>query len=317
MISPARARLLRPSLEALRSWAVAERRLEDDPLELVHRYDSPRDREVAGLFCASLAYGRVDLFKPLLASLLGAMGSSPAAFCNDLLRTRDMRPFAGRVYRFNLGSDLACLAWACGAALRAHGSLEALFRRGLAGETDEDWRAALASFMDSLRGQDFAPVRALLGPPRALDHLLPRPERDGACKRLHLYLRWMVRGPDGVDLGVWGLPPSRLCVPLDTHLARMARNLGLTRRRDLGFRTAQEITASLRLIDPGDPVKYDFALCHFGMSGLCPSRRSAARCGRCALRADCLSGARTLRLHPQPPLAPEIALVPLGSARLS
>ena len=298
MISAARAALLRPTLDALRAWAIAERRIEDDPIELVHRYESPRDREVAGLFCASLAYGRVDLFKPLLRSLLDAMGSSPAAFCHELARTRDMRPFANRIYRFNVGSDLACLAWACGAALRGHGSLEALFRSGLASESDEDWRNALASFTRALREQDFAEVQKRLGPPRALDHLLPRPEGNGACKRLNLYLRWMVRGEDGVDLGVWTLPPSRLFVPLDTHLGRMARNLGLTRHRDLGFRSVQEITASLRRIAPDDPVKYDFALCHFGMSGLCPSQRSVARCARCALRADCLAGARILRLHP-------------------
>jgi uncharacterized protein (TIGR02757 family) len=321
MISPARAALLRPALDALRAWAVAERRIEDDPVELVHRYQSPRDREVAGLFCASLAYGRVDLFKPLLVSMLQAMGRSPADFCHQMALTGDVRPavaaFGGRVYRFNLGSDLACLAWACGEALTKYGSLEALFRRGLRGETDEDWRAALASFMQSLREQDFTAIQSVFGPPRALEYLLPRPERDGACKRLHLYLRWMVRGPDGIDLGVWGLPPARLCVPLDTHLARMARNLGMTRRRDLGFRTAQEITASLRRIDPVDPVRYDFALCHFGMSGLCPSRRAAARCGRCALRSDCLAGARTLRLHPQEQPGPQIGLVPLGATRLS
>jgi uncharacterized protein (TIGR02757 family) len=304
MISPERARALRPALEALRTWAITERRIADDPVELVHRYDSPRDREVAGLFCAALAYGRVDLFKPLLGSLLGAMGKSPAAFCEDLPRCRDLRPFAGRVYRFNVGSDLACLAWACGMALRSHGSLEALFREGLrpeaaAGTSDPDaqWRSALSAFTHRLREQDFSYIRTRLGPPRALDHLLPRPEKNGACKRLHLYLRWMVRQPDGVDLGVWSLPPSRLCVPLDTHLGRMAKNLGLTRRRDLGVRTALEITQSLRRVDPLDPVKYDFALCHFGMSGLCPARRAATRCAGCALLADCLSGQKIVRLR--------------------
>jgi uncharacterized protein (TIGR02757 family) len=303
MISPERARALQPALEALRAWAIAERRIVDDPVELVHRYDSPRDREVAGLFCAALAYGRVDLFKPLLASLLAAMGQSPAAFCEELPRSRDLRPFAGRVYRFNVGSDLACLAWACGTVLRSHGSLEALFRDGLpeaaAGTSDPDaqWRTALSAFTLRLREQDFSVIRARLGPPRALDHLLPRPEKNGACKRLHLYLRWMVRQPDGVDLGVWSLPASRLCVPLDTHLGRMAKNLGLTSRRDLGVRTALEITQSLRRIDPLDPVKYDFALCHFGMSGLCPARRAALRCRKCALLQDCLAGQKIVRLR--------------------
>jgi uncharacterized protein (TIGR02757 family) len=307
VISLVRAEALRPSLDAVLAWASAERRIENDPVELVHRYQAPRDREVAGLFCASLAYGRVELFKPLLASLLAAMGDSPASFCHDLPDTLDLRPFAGRVYRFNVGADLACLAWACGVALREEGSLEALFKRGLVGPSDEDWRTALSRFTRHLRETDFTAIHARLGPPRALDHLLPRAELSGACKRLHLYLRWMVRPADGVDLGVWGLSPARLCVPLDTHLGRMARNLGLTRRRDPGFRTAREITQSLRQIDPDDPIKYDFALCHFGMSGLCPSRRTAARCGHCALRDRCVAGARTLRLHPD-------ALLALGRA---
>jgi len=259
----------------------------------------------------------VDLFKPVLTSLLGAMGESPAAFCHDLQRRVDLRPFAGRVYRFNLGSDMACLAWACGEALRQYGSLEALFANGLHGASDEAWREALAGFTGYLRGRDFSAVHQRLGPPRALDHLLPRAELGGACKRLHLYLRWMVRPADGVDLGVWGLSPARLCVPLDTHLGRMARNLGLTRRRDLGIRTAQEITQSLRRIDPEDPVRYDFALCHFGMSGRCPARRTAARCGRCALRTRCLAGTRTLRLHPVGSGARENELVSLAPSRVS
>jgi endonuclease III len=103
----------------------------------------------------------------------------------------------------------------------------------------------------------------------------------------------MVRGPDGVDLGVWrGVPPAALVVPLDTHVHRVARALGLTRRRDASWRTAEEITAGLRRIDPDDPVRFDFALCHLGMSGRCPARRDPARCAECVLAAECRGRAR-------------------------
>ncbi len=101
----------------------------------------------------------------------------------------------------------------------------------------------------------------------------------------------MVRPADGVDLGLWPLPTSALLVPLDTHVHRIARNLGLTQRRDASFRTAEEVTAVLRGFDPADPVKYDFALCHLGVSRECPSRPDPERCARCVLRTVCVQWA--------------------------
>jgi uncharacterized protein (TIGR02757 family) len=130
---------------------------------------------------------------------------------------------------------------------------------------------------------------------------LPDARGPGASKRWNLYLRWMVRGPDAVDLGAWrGLvPASVLVVPLDTHVHRVARCLGLTRRRDASWRTAEEITAALRRIDPDDPVRFDFALCHLGMSGACPARRDPARCAVCPLEGVCRGGAHAV-LNPSP-----------------
>jgi endonuclease III len=101
----------------------------------------------------------------------------------------------------------------------------------------------------------------------------------------------MVRGPDAVDLGLWsGVPRSALVIPLDTHVQRIARNLGLTRREDATWRTAAEITGNLRAIDPEDPVRFDFALCHLGMSGACPARRDPARCAVCDVAERCDAG---------------------------
>ncbi len=128
---------------------------------------------------------------------------------------------------------------------------------------------------------------------RGLTHLCPDAELAGACKRWNLLLRWMVRGPDGVDLGLWrGVPTSALVVPLDTHVSRVARYLGLTDRRDMTWRTAEEITRSLQRIDPTDPVRFDFALCHLGMSGACPVRRDPEKCDACPLRAFCRARAQ-------------------------
>ncbi|MDQ3031551.1 MAG: DUF2400 domain-containing protein, partial [Myxococcota bacterium] len=180
--------------------------------------------------------------------------------------------------------DVAAMLAGAAALRREHGSLGAAFalflarrdRSGLA--PDDAFVEALADLADALRGRD---------PSRGLKHLVPDPRAGSACKRLLLWLRWMVRPADGVDLGLWAIDPGRLVIPVDTHVHRIAQNLGLTRRRDASMRTAAEITAALRTFDPHDPVRYDFAICHLGVSRECPSRRDPERCARCVLQDAC------------------------------
>ena len=183
--------------------------------------------------------------------------------------------------------DVACLLYGAGRILRRHGSLGAFFssqHRQLGGGSV---RASLAAFVDELCAPDFTPLLGQRGPTRRVKHLLPHPGRGSACKRLNLFLRWMVRGPDGVDFGLWDVPESALVVPLDTHVHRIGRFIGLTRRKDLSWRTAEDVTARLRALDAKDPVRFDFALSHLGISGLCASRRDARRCADCALKPIC------------------------------
>lgn len=290
MISAHRALRLKPLLDRFADERPWGHRVAADPVELVHRYSKPRDVEVAGLLAAALAYGRADLFKPKVDGLLKQMGPSPAGFVADLTVARAAKLLDGFVYRFNLGTDLAVLLMGMGGVLRARGSLEALLVDGLGAGV----HAALAGFTAGLR--DAAPADALvrrLGPVRGLHHLLPHPLGAGAAKRLNLYLRWMVRGPDAVDFGVWKqVPAARLIIPLDTHVQRISKLLGLTKRNDLSWRTAEDVTASLRLLDAGDPVRYDFALCHYGMSGACPATPVRANCVECPLRGECRVGRR-------------------------
>jgi uncharacterized protein (TIGR02757 family) len=299
MLTPARAAALRPLLDALDARLDRAARIAADPVELPRGYADPLDQEIAGLFAACLAYGRADVFKPLLARILAAMGPSPAAFVRAYARAPDPAAFPFAVYRFNRPRDLAALAAAAGEVATRHGSLgtrfAALFRAE--GEGPGALRPALARLAAELR--EAPPVGPLLRDRgrRGLLHLLPDAAGPGASKRWNLYLRWMVRGPDEVDLGPWrGLvPASALVVPLDTHVHRVARCLGLTRRRDASWRTAAEITGALRRIDPEDPVRYDFALCHLGMSGACPARRDRARCAACPLARACRGGGRLAR----------------------
>ena len=122
---------------------------------------------------------------------------------------------------------------------------------------------------------------------RSFRTFLPRPSSGSACKRWNMFLRWMVRADDGIDLGVWSLSSSSLVLPLDTHTHRISQYVGLTTRKQANWRTAVEITESLRLLDPRDPVKYDFALAHLGISGGCRRRYRAEICSTCALLPVC------------------------------
>ncbi|AEI66213.1 hypothetical protein LILAB_21565 [Corallococcus macrosporus] len=288
-LSPRAAEHLRPRLEAVLTSTDARARIAFDPVEFPHRYTDPRDIEVSALLAAGLAYGRADLFRPKVDALLQRMGPSPAAFVRTLDVAGARRLLEGFVYRFNVGTDVAVLLLGMGRVLREQGSLEALFLQGL--QARGTLHGALDHFTTSLRAVPMEPLRKALGPERGLHHLLPSPLGGGAAKRLNLYLRWMVRGPDTVDFGVWTrVPPSSLLIPLDTHIGRISRHLGLTRRNDLTWRTAEEVTAALRVLDPADPVRYDFALCHYGMSGACPAQPVAENCGRCPLLHACAVG---------------------------
>jgi uncharacterized protein (TIGR02757 family) len=280
-----RAGVVGPALEDLLRRTDAAARRRGDPVELVHRYSDPLDVEVAGLLCAALAYGRVDLFKPRLAALLEALGPSPAEAARDASPPELLARCAAFSYRMTGPRDVACLLYGAGRISRRHGSLGAFFAARY--RASGSLRAALSGFVDELCAADFTPLLGQRGPTRRVKHLLPHPARGSACKRLNLFLRWMVRGPDGVDFGLWDVPESALVVPLDTHVHRIGRFIGLTRRRDLSWRTAEEVTARLRTLDASDPVRFDFALSHLGISGLCASRRDARRCADCSLKPIC------------------------------
>jgi uncharacterized protein (TIGR02757 family) len=185
------------------------------------------------------------------------------------LRHRFISP-AG-VHRF-----LGCVR----AAYLRHGSLEALFLRGMKA-SGKGAREPLARFLEGFRAE-WGP-----GFSRERDFLFPDPRKGSACKRHNLFLRWMVRGKDGVDLGIWTiLSPRDLIVPLDTHMARMGRMLGLTLRRSADWKMAEEITGAFRAVCPDDPVTFDYALTRIGILGGCTPRRPGA-CGFCAVARAC------------------------------
>jgi uncharacterized protein (TIGR02757 family) len=190
------------------------------------------------------------------------------------------------VHRWIRGRDLVALLLILQRMLRESGSIEDFFLSG--DEPDApDVSRALDSFSARALKTDLREAYGSRVPKRpGVCYFFPRPAAGSACKRLNLFLRWMVRR-DEIDLGVWTrVSPARLIVPLDTHVIRLGRCLRLTRYVSPGWRMAAEITASLRAIHPEDPVRYDFSLCHVGMMNACGYGR-AQRDSQCPLRGIC------------------------------
>jgi uncharacterized protein (TIGR02757 family) len=289
--------LLRPTLERLyASFNYPDSAT--DPIHLVRRFDRADDREVVGFCAAALAFGRVASVLQSVERLLAVMGDRPAAYVRRFDPLRAGEKFQALGHRWTRGPDLAALVWLLRQMIDRSGSIESFFLEG-DDQASEDIGPALDSFSSRALSLDldraYAP-RSSAGTRRAdaaapadrpgVCFFFPRPSGGSGCKRLNLFLRWMVRR-DALDLGVWHrVKPARLIVPLDTHVIRVGRCLRLTRYVSPGWAMACEITAALRRLDPEDPVKYDFALCHLGMMNACGFNR-AQMDSQCPLRGIC------------------------------
>jgi uncharacterized protein (TIGR02757 family) len=263
--------------------------LANDPLSFCHRYTAPEDREMAALVASSFAYGGIKVIFGTLTRIFTELGPSPRRYVERFDPAKGLKRFAGFKHRFNDGRDLCALLLAARLALQEAGSLEAFFLEGH-DPTAPDTGPAMASWSRRMLEQDLTPVFGRAGGPADsyFPFLFPSADGGSACKRLCMMLRWLARPADGIDLGLWqGVSPARLLVPVDTHIQRIARNLGLTRRRTPDLQMSREITAALRLLDPRDPVKYDFVLCHLGISEGCTGKEGAP-CRECPVAGLCL-----------------------------
>ncbi len=213
--------------------------------------------------------------------MLARIEGSPAQCAANLSLKECLLVFRGFKHRWTDGEDMGRLWHACGELISRHGSLGA-FVQSIDDGRDNTIERTMVSFAGEFnRIAGSAKPFGLRGKKQA--PLLPSPADGSACKRLALYFRWMVRGTDGIDLGVWNfISPSRLIIPLDRHISRMGRNLRLTTRHTNDWKTALEITRALRHLDPEDPLRYDFALVRPGILGMCPTR-----CSSCPLGAVC------------------------------
>ena len=264
-----------------------------DPIHIVRRYPDLADREIVALCTAALAFGRVRSVLSSVEALVALMGPSPSRFIAAFDPVAGRRRLQGLGHRWVRDLDIVALLWLIHQMLDRRGSIERFFADG-AGVDEGRVDDALESFCARVLRLDMRAAYGRVPRSPGVRYFFPRPSGGSACKRLNLFLRWMVRR-DAIDPGGWScLAPAALVVPLDTHVIRVGRCLRLTQYRSPGWRMAAEITASLRALDPEDPVKYDFALCHLGISGACGFMRPEGD-GHCPLRGLCRPATPTRR----------------------
>jgi uncharacterized protein (TIGR02757 family) len=262
-----------------------------DPVEIVRRYPHVADREIVAFVASGLAFGRVASVMASVEAVCRVLGPSPAERVRRFEPVRDGGPLLGLVHRWTRGPDFVGLLWVLRRLLEEHGSIEA----AVAADADPSavhLGAALQAFSTRARAIDLRPAYGRRVPTNPGAHyFFARPSTGSACKRLNLFLRWMTRR-DQVDPGGWTRVPKRqLVVPLDTHTIRVGKCVGFTRRASPGWLMALDITERLRQIDPEDPVRYDFSLCHLSMMGAC-GWQTPRGASACPLRGICKPHAR-------------------------
>lgn len=278
---------IKSTLDALYT-SRSRQHLGNDPLSFCHRYSDPADQEIAAVIASSFAYGSVVIILRTLETIFAELGSSPRSYVEHFDPQRGLRAFSGFKHRFNDGRDLCALLWGMRQMIEQDGSIHSFFLRGHTA-ADCDVSGSLSRYSAAVLALDYADVFGAGDIPddSYFPFLFPAPTSGSACKRLCMFLRWMVRAPDGIDLGLWsGVSPAQLIIPVDTHICRISRYLGLTCRKAADWRMAQEITSALSVFDPADPVKYDFSLAHLGISDGCDGK-DPKHCALCPIAEIC------------------------------
>ncbi|HQU60254.1 MAG: TIGR02757 family protein [Phaeodactylibacter sp.] len=229
----------------------------DDPISIPHRFSRLQDIEITGFWAAMLAWGQRKTIINNAKELIRLMDGAPYDFIVNH-EEKDRARFLNFKHRTFQATDTLYFLEFFQQYYRQHDSLEDAFARHLR-PSDPHVGPALEGFHDLFFSLPYAPERTR-------KHIAT-PARKSACKRLNMFLRWMVRRDDkGVDFGLWRrIRPAQLLMPLDVHVDRVARRLGLLERKQVDWQTVLELTDRLRAFDPEDPVKYDFALFGLGV----------------------------------------------------
>lgn len=232
--------------------------LSPDPLEFPRRYEREKDIEISAFVSAVFAYGNILQIEKTLTKIHALFGKSPFRF---VARFDESKKIPSDLYhRFYSTEDVKILLTILREIYSSRGSLKKLFL-SCYNENDLNLKNTISKFSSSLL--QIAEEKAELTD--GVKFMFPDPQKGSACKRMNLFLRWMIR-KDELDFGLWNeIPSSKLVIPVDTHVSKICRKLGLTKRKNVSWKMAEEITENLKVFDPDDPVKYDFAICHIGM----------------------------------------------------
>jgi uncharacterized protein (TIGR02757 family) len=247
-------------------------KLEPDPLQFPHLFKDKKDIEVMAFIASVFAFGNVKQIINSLNRFLEISNNRPFKFIRGFSPGKSLS--LKFIHRFYSSDDIVQLFQLLKIAYNEFGSLKKLFL-SVYNPKDENLKNGITHFNQYFleRAQkEFGALSSRASFDSALTRgiifMFPLPEKGSACKRINLFLRWMVR-KDELDIGLWkGIPTSKLIIPVDTHIARICRKLKLTKRKNVSWKMAEEITNNLKKFDPDDPVKYDFAICHIGMRKL-------------------------------------------------
>lgn len=231
-----------------------------DPLQFLHQYRAKEDIEIVGFISSIFAYGNVSQINLILSKIFSELGTSPYQKILGMNES-EIKIFTNKIrYRFYTPQDVEELFLTLQKILSENFSLKNIFLERYK-SSDKNIKTALSHFSEQIL--NYFPTKT-----RGIKFMFPNPNDGSTCKRMNLFLRWMVRR-DELDFGLWNeIATSKLIIPVDTHIAKICKQLKLTKRNSVNWAMAEEITENLKKIDSDDPVKYDFALCHIGMRKL-------------------------------------------------
>jgi uncharacterized protein (TIGR02757 family) len=232
--------------------------IKDDPICIPHLFPKKQDIEIAGFFAAVFSWGNRTTIINKSKELLSLMDNAPYDFClnEDLSRIKKLLGFKHRTFK---DTDLLYFIEFFKHHYSKYDSLETAFTKSIS-KKDQTIENSLNGFYNYFFSLEDAPARTR-------KHIAS-PQKNSTCKRLNMFLRWMVRNDDkGVDFGIWkNISPTQLICPIDVHVARVARHFNLLERKQIDWQAALELTSNLRTLDKADPVKYDFALFGLGVN---------------------------------------------------
>lgn len=285
---------LKVALDSLMKQQQVQITIEKDPIKFAHRYAEPKDQELAAIFASMLAFGRVSLFLPVIEkwmSLCDQRGGPRQAV--EQFSVEDFEAFNRLSYRWNKAPDFILLMLTFRELLKEHDSVK-VWVESLYKPKDIDLNDTLTRMIEKLQSLAVTisteagfQVTAFSDLPDGFKRFLSSPAKGSACKRWQMLMRWMVRTTEP-DLGLWNLPAAKLTIPLDIHVHSISQMIGLTTQKSANLKAARAITDHLRAIAPDDPIQYDFALAHLGISGQCQKAYNLQICTICPLHDLCV-----------------------------